>query len=83
MTLLIRGRVYTKSADRRSTLVALTILAGQAIASLAGGATGPSPLMSVGAILMATMGLVALATLGRLTGERPPAPEPGLEVTEG
>jgi hypothetical protein len=31
---------------------------------------------------MAAMGLVALATLGRLTGERP-APEPGLEVIEG
>jgi MFS family permease len=65
------------------TTLSLTILAGQAIASLAGGATGPSPLMSVGAILMATMGLVALATLGRLTGERAAAPEPGLEVTEG
>jgi hypothetical protein len=65
------------------TIVSLAILTGQLVASLAGGTTGPIPLMTGGGILTMITGVIAFAMLARLLGGRTTASQSDLKLEEG
>jgi predicted MFS family arabinose efflux permease len=60
-----RGRLFGVFG----TIVSLTIVVGQVIASAVGGALGPQILMTIGGGIMAATGVVAFIILGRMTNE--------------
>ena len=73
-----RGRVFGVFG----TTLSLSILVGQGISSLIGGATGPRPLMTAGGLLMAAVGLVTLRMLAPLVEKSGPVEVRAVEVAE-
>jgi MFS family permease len=73
-----RGRVFGSFG----TIVSLAILTGQLVASLAGGTTGPIPLMTAGGILTMATGVVAFVMLARMLNIRASQTQPTLKIEE-
>lgn len=72
-----RGRVFGSFG----TVIFLAILAGQLVASLAGGSTGPIPLMTTGGIITMATGVVAFVLLARMLNTRKPSLQPDSNST--
>lgn len=73
-----RGRVFGSFG----TIISLAIVAGQLVASLVGGSTGPVPLMTVGNLITMAVGAYAFVWLARVLPKHEPVATSESETNE-